>query len=56
MKSRRILLAITSVLLASILSGCIILPHGHHRHRYSDDRGSTHGGYHGDRDGRHDRR
>lgn len=53
MKSRRILLTITTVLLTSILSGCIIVPHGH-RHRYYDDRsgGGYQGGYQGDRDGR----
>ncbi|MEH0165068.1 hypothetical protein ABT392_12155 [Paucibacter sp. JuS9] len=58
MKSRRTLLAITTVLLSTILSGCIVLPGGHHhRHRdYGDHRGGYHGSYQGDRDGRHDRR
>lgn len=44
MKSRRTLLAITAVLLSSLLSGCIVVPLGHHHHR--DYRGER-GGYHG---------
>jgi len=56
MKSRRTLLAIVTVLLTSLLSGCIVVPLGHHRHRdYRDDRGGHHG-YESDRDGRHGRR
>lgn len=59
MKSRSILLAITSVVLTSLLSGCIILPGGHRHRDYRDDRGGYHGGYQsdrGDRDGHYGRR
>lgn len=41
MKSRRTLLAITALLLSSLLSGCIVVPLGHHHHHrgYGAERG-----------------
>jgi hypothetical protein len=29
--------SVAALLLVSLLTGCIILPHGHHRHRYHRD-------------------
>lgn len=53
MKPRRTLLAITALLLSSLLSGCIVVPLGHHHHHrdYRSERGYD-GGY----ERHHDRR